>query len=160
MSRMMRSTEEERVYGETRSGATRGAEVAGSAHRRNGRWPRWPMAAWWSPSRRCLRTKARQVSLSSTVNKSGVPIRCTASCHRPQRLKLPKPALQLVPTRESAAHHLTSNHLQPFHQPRFVGQVARGLRMVASHRVDPRCDDTFSRLPAVAARRWQHIHFQ
>jgi hypothetical protein len=63
---MVRSTEEERVYGETRSGA-----IQGSGPRSPGRHAR----------------------------------RCTASCRRPQYLNLPQPALQLVPTRENAAHH-------------------------------------------------------
>jgi len=102
---MVRSTEEARVYGETRSGAIQGwGEVVGSARRRNGRLAAVANGRLGGrPRTRRLCTTSRQISLSRTVIKSGVPVRCTASCRRPQCLNLPQPALQLVPTRENAA---------------------------------------------------------
>jgi hypothetical protein len=86
---MVRSIEEERVYGETRSDAI-GAEVAGSARRRNGRLAAMANGRLGGrPRARRFRTSARQVSLSRRVNKSGsarqdarhhAAVRSTSTC--------------------------------------------------------------------------------
>jgi hypothetical protein len=68
IARMVRSTEEERVYGETRPGATswgRGRRFGQSPQwtaRRCGQWPAW----WCTHAPGGLCTTSRQVSLSRT----------------------------------------------------------------------------------------------
>src|SRR5688500_17384976 len=104
-SRMVRSIEEERVYGETRWDVIQwvGLSVPGSARRRNGRFAAVANGRLGGrPCARRSRTTARLVSLSRRVDKSGAPVK-RHGIMRPQYLNLPQPALQLVPTRENAA---------------------------------------------------------
>jgi hypothetical protein len=74
---MVRSTDEGRVYGETRSGAIqRWAEVAGSSRRRPDGSPRVANGRLGGqPRARRFPTTARYVSLSRRLNKLGAPVR-------------------------------------------------------------------------------------
>jgi hypothetical protein len=51
-------------------------------------------------------------------------------------LNVPQPSVELIPTRENAAHFFPYNHLARSADPLKPRPVARGFRIVAAARVD------------------------